>query len=58
MAHGTQDTVVRLQWADQSRKLLQSMNYPVEWHTYAMPHSVVGEEIAAIGEFVVRVLKG
>ena len=58
MAHGTQDTVVRLQWADQSRKLLQSMNYPVEWHTYAMPHSVVKEEIAAIGEFVVRVLKG
>jgi len=58
MAHGTQDTVVRLQWADQSRKLLQSMNYPVEWHTYAMPHSVVGEEIAAIGQFVVRVLKG
>jgi len=58
MAHGTQDTVVRLQWADHSRKLLQSMNYPVEWHTYAMPHSVVGEEIAAIGEFVVRVLKG
>jgi len=34
------------------------MNYPIEWHTYAMPHSVVGEEIAAIGEFVVRVLKG
>lgn len=57
MAHGTQDPVVRLQWADQSRRMLQEAGYDVEWHTYPMPHSVVWEEIAAIGDFVVRVLK-
>ncbi|MDQ6618456.1 MAG: alpha/beta hydrolase [Pseudomonadota bacterium] len=57
MAHGTQDPVVRLAWAEASRQALQRAGYPVEWRTYPMPHSVVWEEIAAIGEFLGRVLK-
>ena len=56
MAHGTQDPVVRLQWAEQSRRALQDLGYDVEWHTYAMPHSVVWEEIGAMGVFLTRVL--
>ena len=55
MAHGTQDPVVRLEWADRSRALLQELGYNVEWHTYPMPHSVVWEEIEAIGKFLTRV---
>ena len=30
--------------------------YAVEWHTYPMPHSVVWEEIEAIGAFLARTL--
>ncbi len=52
MAHGTQDPVVRLQWGEASRMALQAAGYAVEWHTYAMPHAVVWEEIASISTFL------
>ncbi len=58
MAHGTQDPVVQFRWADASRQALVAAGYRVEWHTYAMPHSAVPEEIAAIGAFLARVLAG
>jgi len=56
MAHGTQDPVVQFRWAEASRKVLVAAGYAVEWHTYAMPHSAVPEEIVAIGQFLSRVL--
>jgi phospholipase/carboxylesterase len=56
MGHGTQDPMVRLEWGDASRRTLVAHGYAVEWHTYPMPHSVVWEEIAAIGAFLARVL--
>jgi phospholipase/carboxylesterase len=56
MAHGTQDPMVRLEWGDASRRALEAAGYPVEWHTYPMPHSVVWEEVAAIRAFLLRVL--
>lgn len=56
MAHGTEDEVVRLDWGETSGKLLAAAGWPVEWHTYAMPHSAVLEEIEDIGRFIVRVL--
>jgi phospholipase/carboxylesterase len=55
-AHGSADAIVRFAWGDASRKLLEEMGYPVEWHTYAMDHSVVWEEVAAMGAFITRVL--
>jgi phospholipase/carboxylesterase len=55
MAHGTQDPVVQFRWADASRRVLAAAGYRVEWHTYAMPHSAVPEEIVAIGRFLVGV---
>jgi phospholipase/carboxylesterase len=58
MAHGTQDPMVRLDWGEASRRALTVAGYPVEWHTYPMPHSVVWEEIAAISAFLARVLAG
>jgi phospholipase/carboxylesterase len=56
MAHGTIDPVVRPEWGEASRRALEAAGYHVEWHTYPMPHSVVWEEIEAIGAFLTRVL--
>jgi phospholipase/carboxylesterase len=56
MAHGTQDPMVRPEWGEASRRALVAAGYPVEWHTYPMPHSVVWEEIEAIRAFLGRVL--
>jgi phospholipase/carboxylesterase len=57
MAHGTQDEVVRFQWGDASRQLLASAGWPVEWHSYPMPHSAVLDEIRDLGRFIARVLE-
>ena len=35
---------------------LQAKGYKVEWHTYPMGHSVVWEEIEALGTFLARLL--
>jgi len=51
-AHGTQDDVVPLQLGEQARDFLQARRIPVAWHTYAMPHSVCMDEIAAIGAWL------
>jgi len=56
MAHGTYDPVVPLARAEHSRKLLQSLGYPVEWREYGMPHSVCPEELADIGAWLGKVL--
>ncbi|CAG9181336.1 Carboxylesterase 2 [Cupriavidus laharis] len=51
-AHGTQDDVVPLRLGEQARDFLLARRIPVTWHTYAMPHSVCLEEIAAIGAWL------
>ena len=56
MAHGSYDPVIPLARAAQSRGLLQSLGYAVEWREYAMPHSVCPEEIADIGVWLGKVL--
>jgi phospholipase/carboxylesterase len=56
MAHGSYDPVIPLGRAEQSRGLLQSLGYPVEWREYGMPHSVCPEELADIGAWLGKVL--
>ena len=56
MAHGTYDPIIPLDRAEQSRALLQSLGYPVEWREYPMPHSVCPEELADIGAWLGKVL--
>ena len=56
MAHGAQDPVVQFRWGLASRDVLVGAGYAVEWHTYAMPHSAVPEEIDAVSRFLVLVL--
>lgn len=56
MAHGTQDPVITLARAEQSRLLLQGLGYRVEWRTYPMAHAVCPQEIADIGRWLTKVL--
>jgi phospholipase/carboxylesterase len=56
MAHGSYDPVIPLARAAQSRGLLESLGYSLEWREYPMPHSVCPEEIADIGAWLGRVL--
>jgi phospholipase/carboxylesterase len=56
MAHGTQDPVIQLARAGQSRDLLQRLGYAVEWHEYRMPHSVCPQEIRDIEIWLRKVL--
>lgn len=56
LAHGTQDPVVHPLFGEETRQLLTSKGYAVEWHAYPMPHSVSTEEIAHIAAWLRRVL--
>lgn len=56
LAHGTQDPVVPLALGEESRRQLEAAGYPVEWHTYSMPHAVCPQEVADIGAWLRRVL--
>jgi phospholipase/carboxylesterase len=55
MGHGTQDPVVAISRASESRDLLEREGYAVEWHNYRMPHSVCQEEIRDISTWIRRV---
>ena len=54
MAHGSQDEVIPMAMAAESRQRLEALGYPVEFHTYPMPHSVCMEEIGAIAHWLER----
>jgi phospholipase/carboxylesterase len=54
--HGTQDPVVQLLLGEAANKQLNSWGYQPEWHTYPMPHAVINEEIADIGNWLKRIL--
>ena len=58
MAHGTHDPVVPYQMGANSRDLLARSGYDVEWHEYAMQHSVCLEEVRDIGAWLAKVLGG
>lgn len=48
MAHGSEDPIVPHALAIRSRQVLEGKGYPVEWHSYPMPHAVCAEEIRDI----------
>lgn len=52
MAHGLFDPVVPLMLGQRSKADLEACGYKVNWHTYSMPHTVIPEEIEAIGQFL------
>ena len=55
-AHGTYDPLIPIAVATASRDKLIELGYRVEWHEYAMQHSVCAEEIQDIGVWLNRVL--
>ncbi|HSI59732.1 MAG TPA: carboxylesterase [Ideonella sp.] len=56
MGHGRFDPVVPLAGGARSRDALAALGYPVEWHEYAMEHSVCAEEIADLNRWLLKVL--
>lgn len=54
MAHGTQDPVVPLSLAVQSREVLQQQGYRVAWHSYPMQHAVCPEELRDIRDWLAQ----
>jgi phospholipase/carboxylesterase len=51
-AHGRHDTVVPYTLGKLSADTLQQLGLKVDWHDYAMPHSVSTEEISDIGRWL------
>jgi len=50
--HGLQDEVVPVSLGTSANDLLKSAGYNVQWKTYAMPHSVLPEQLADIGQWL------
>jgi phospholipase/carboxylesterase len=57
LAHGRNDGVVTLARGAAGRDLLQGLGQPLEWHDYPMEHSVCIEEVRALEQWLLRVLK-
>ncbi|MBX3643328.1 MAG: dienelactone hydrolase family protein [Rubrivivax sp.] len=58
MAHGREDPMVGIDRALASRDALRALGYNVEWHDYAMPHSVCMDEIVDLNRWLLQVLGG
>jgi len=56
MAHGTHDNVVPFARARESKDVLVSLGYAVEWHEYTMQHSLCLEEVQDISKWIRKVL--
>lgn len=56
MAHGRFDQVLPIAWGAQSRDVLVSLGYPVEWHEYPMEHSSSPEELRDMAIWLRKVL--
>ncbi len=52
MGHGTQDTIVPLSLAEETRDVLYDMGAEVVWRTYPMAHSVCAQEVADIATWL------
>ncbi len=57
MAHGRSDPIVPYALGRSSEEILRQQGYQIEWHEYAMPHSVCQEEIRDIEVWLTQRLK-
>ncbi|MCW5654450.1 alpha/beta hydrolase [Hydrogenophaga sp.] len=58
LAHGEHDPMVVIERGQASRDRLQALGYAVQWHSYAMEHSVCAEEVADLNAWLLKVLGG
>jgi len=56
MAHGRADPLIVLDRAAAARDALLALGYDIEWHDYAMEHSVCAQEISDLNHWLWRVL--
>jgi phospholipase/carboxylesterase len=56
LVHGRMDPVIPIARATASRDLLVQWGYQVEWHEYAMQHSLCQEEVDHISAWLKKVL--
>ena len=56
MAHGQRDGVVPMARASVSRDTLAGLGYKVNWHEYAMEHSVCAQEIVDLNAWLNKAL--
>lgn len=56
LGHGTHDEVVPFSRAESARDLLTKLNYNVEWHEYAITHTLSIEELNDISAWLRRIL--
>jgi phospholipase/carboxylesterase len=56
MAHGSTDGVLPISMGRESRQLLHTLGFAVEWHEYPMAHSLCAPEVSDIRRFLFRVL--
>jgi phospholipase/carboxylesterase len=56
MAHGRDDTVIPIDRGQASRLVLAGLGCRVQWHEYAIPHSVSEEEIRDLALFLSEAL--
>jgi phospholipase/carboxylesterase len=52
MCHGREDPMVKLWMGSESRDLLGSQGYGVEWHDYPMQHEICIEELADVSRWL------
>jgi phospholipase/carboxylesterase len=57
MAHGLADPMIPITRAITAREALHNLGYQIEWHEYAMGHSVCPEEILHISQWLQAVLR-
>jgi phospholipase/carboxylesterase len=56
LGHGSDDPVIPIDAAERSRDVLRGLGYDVQWHAYAMPHSVCAQEVGDLNAWLLRVL--
>jgi len=52
VGHGTVDPMVPIHLGEMLAGRLRAMDYPVEWHSYPMPHAVCPEEITDLSAWL------
>lgn len=55
LVHGRHDSVVVPSRGEAARDALLALGQPVQWHTYAMEHSVCAEEVADLNAWLLGV---
>lgn len=57
MMHGTQDAVVPMTLAEQSRDQIKNSGHQTGWHSYDMSHTVCSEQIRDIADWIKKILQ-